>query len=174
MLILVTLFFSCHEAEEFKENEKTIYFQFEYINHAWGYVHQGFVIDQNGNIYDYDQPEGWNFADDNTISLQEFQQNLNKSEVRLSIVDGEELQRMLALAPQVTENRLTDIKGVMADAGAEFYNVYISGEGETNLTRYLLQMRGDNYHKNTSSAADEITAFLIGIRGEEPFSDEHF
>jgi hypothetical protein len=174
MLIFLTILFSCYEAEPIEESEKVIFFQFEYINYAWGYNHTGFIIDQDGNIYDYNQPEGWNFPNDDQISLSDFQKNLDSSEVRLSSIDGEEFQRMLTLAPKVMGNNLTEMKNVMNDAGAELYNVYIANKNKTTLTRYLLQMRGDNYQKNTNPASDEITNFLIGIRDKDGFSDEHF
>ena len=38
-------------------------FQLEYVNYAWGYQHNGFIIDNEGNVLTYSNPENWNFPD---------------------------------------------------------------------------------------------------------------
>ncbi|MGQ8335942.1 hypothetical protein ACUNWD_05275 [Sunxiuqinia sp. A32] len=164
----------CSDSEEFTLEDKTIYFQYEYVNNAWGYQHNGFIVDQDGNIYEYDQPENWNFAENNKISKADFEANLSKAELSSSSLTETELENMQELALKASTGNLTELKSVMADAGADVYAVYIADTNDNYLTYKLLQMRGDNYQKNTTNAADEITDWLIGIRGEPGFSDEHF
>lgn len=182
VFIIGTLFFaSCtkeHDNLQLNLNfeKDTVYFQFEYRNYAWGYQHSGFIIDQQGNIYDYTKPDNWNFPEDNQISLDDFKDNLAKAQVRLTQIPVSELTQMVILAHAAKNGELTEVKYVMADAGEDTYSIYIVKDGEQTLTKYLLQMRGDLYQKNTSSAADTITNWLIGFRegpvfGEEPFED---
>ena len=176
LLVIAVLFAaSCTKNHEdvLLQNE-TIYFQYEYVNYAWSYQHHGFIIDQQGNIYDYDQPENWTWTEHNQISATDFESNLSQAEVRLSQLSGSDLTRMKVMALQAKQGELTEHKTVMADAGAEIYAIYMAQEGEQTLTKYLLQQRGDLYQKNKSSASDEITEWLIGIRGEEGFSDQPF
>ena len=174
LLIVVAIFFACEDDVYHSEENHKVYFQFEYVNYAWTPQHEGFIVDKHGNIFEYDNPGDWNHVESNRISVDKFQDNMDKSETSLKTVDGTELNKMLGLAFTARKGKLTDLKSVMNDAGAESYYIYIAKEGDEQLTRYLLQMRGDNYQKNDSSAAEEITDWLIGIRGEEGFSDEHF
>lgn len=174
LLLLIVVLFACEDEGSYSDENAKVYFQYEYINYAWTPQHNGFIVDKHGNIFEYDNPGDWNHVEGKRISHDKFQDNLDKSEKSLKTVDGAELNKMLNLAVNTQNNNLTEIKTVMADAGAEGYYVYVAGEGDEELTRFLLQMRGDNYQKNDSSAAEEITDWLIGIRGEEGFSDEHF
>ncbi|KOH42534.1 hypothetical protein [Sunxiuqinia dokdonensis] len=166
---------SCTDKElETKSEQLTIYFQFEYVNHAWGYQHRGFIIDQAGKVYDYEQPENWTWPEDNKINRQNFESNLSQAEVRLSLLDESDIRTAEILALKARDGELTEQRYVMADAGAEIYAVYVAEKNSPTLTRYLLQQRGDLYQKNTSSASDQLTEWLIGIRGEEGYSGEHF
>ncbi len=166
---------SCvHEGIATAPDQMTIYFQFEYVNHAWTYQHQGFIIDQAGNVYDYDQPENWVWPEDNKINRQNFESNLAQAEVRLSLLDESDLRTMEIMALQARHGELTEPNYVMADAGAEIYAIYVAEKDSPTLTKYLLQQRGDLYQKNTSPASDHLTEWLIGIRGEEGYSGEHF
>ncbi len=175
LLLPFLLSASCVDEElETKPAQMTIYFQFEYVNHAWGYQHQGFIIDQAGNVYDYEQPENWDWPEDNKINRLNFESNLSQAEARLSLLDESDIRTMEVLALQARHGELTQQKYVMADAGADIYAVYIAEKDSPTLTKFLLQQRGDLYQKNTSSASDQLTEWLIDIRGGEVYSGEHF
>ncbi len=178
LLLLVLPFLwnsACTNTNEVTEQlGTTVYFQFEYVNHAWGYAHQGFIIDQAGNIYEYSQPENWNWPSEDKISRDLFNANLKKAEVRLAEIKLNELRQMEIKALSAKNGSLSEAKHVMADAGVESYAIYLTDEDSGELTRYLLQNRGDFYQKNTSKASDEIVSWLITIRGEEGYTDEHF
>lgn len=156
--------------------DQTIYFQFEYRNYAWGPQHLGVIIDQQGNIYDYNKPENWIFPEDDQISRDDFKSNLEQAQIRSTKISKTELNRMLNLVKQVENGDLTEKKNVMYDAGEDTYCIYVANKQDLKLKKYLLQMRGDFYQKNTSSAADTITNWLIGFRdgsffGTEPFDN---
>ncbi len=173
LLLFLVALFAC-EGEDYSIEEDVVYFQYEYANEAWGHQQNGFIVDMQGNIYEYDKPENWTHTEKNQISLEDFQSNLSQTETSSKTVDVDELNRMLNLASSAENGELTERKFVMADAGGESYTIYIGEKDSNKLTNYLLQVRGDIYQKNTSSAADEITDWLIGIRGEEGFSEEGF
>ena len=153
---------------------ETIYFQFEYINYAWSFQHRGFIIDQQGNIYDYKLPEDWISAENDKISMKDFESNLSKTDIRLTTLSENDIKKIEILALNAKYGKLTEPKYVMADAGGEVYAIYMASEGEEILTKYLLQQRGDVYQKNKSSASDKITNWLIDIRGETGFGHEPF
>ncbi|HKJ43125.1 MAG TPA: hypothetical protein VKA27_13605 [Sunxiuqinia sp.] len=177
LILLIAIFSisSCVHDNGFEPPQnQTIYFQFEYQNHAWGPQHRGFIIDQQGNIYDYNKPENWTFPEKDQISREDFNNNLEQTQVRLTQISGTELQRMLNLVYKAKNGDLTEQKSVMADAGEDTYCIYIGNEGDQKLTKYVLQIRGDFYQKNTSAAADTITNWLIGFRNGPVFGPEPF
>jgi hypothetical protein len=156
------------------DDDIVVFFQFEYVNHAWGFQHNGFIIDQQGNVYDYEKPDDWVWPENNEISTSAFESNLSKAEGRLAQLDGSDIKEMTKLAKQARYGDLTEQKSVMADAGAEVYAIYTATVGDNILTRHLLQQRGDVYQKNKTSASDEITEWLIDFRGTDGFPDDNF
>ena len=64
IFILFTVIFITGCKKNIVINEKqAILFQVEYINYAWGYQHNGFIIDNEGNVLTYKNPQNWNFPD---------------------------------------------------------------------------------------------------------------
>ncbi|WP_430974370.1 hypothetical protein [Sunxiuqinia rutila] len=177
LLLLFPFLFaaSCTE-EEVPDNPEdfTIYFQFDHVNHAWGYQHRGFIIDQQGTLYDYNQPENWIWPENDLIKIEDFESNLLQATARDTLLNENTLQKMEQLALKARQGRLSEGKSVMADAGAEIYAIYLAKKDSPILTRYLLQQRGDWYQKNTSPASDILTEWLIEVRGESGFPEEHF
>jgi len=63
LFILGLMIFSLTNCE--KDNDGTdismtnqrIYFQYDYINFAWGYQHSGWLIDSSGNVHCYNKPD---------------------------------------------------------------------------------------------------------------------
>ncbi len=80
--ILILFIPGCKKDTSISERQSVL-FQFEYINYAWGYQHQGFIIDNKGNVLTYNNPEGWNFPDNN-LNITEIQFNENLDKCRLT------------------------------------------------------------------------------------------
>ena len=80
--ILILFIPGCKKDTSISERQSVL-FQFEYINYAWGYQHQGFIIDNKGNVLTYNNPEGWNFPDNN-LNINEIQFNENLGKCRLT------------------------------------------------------------------------------------------
>ncbi len=69
ILILLLLFASCKKMHVVSEGQKVL-FQVDYINYSSGYVHNGFIIDNEGNVLTYEKPEKWHFPDKNNFLFQ--------------------------------------------------------------------------------------------------------
>jgi hypothetical protein len=171
LLIIVSsvlLFSSCISKDEYIDiDDGTMFFQAEYVNHAWGYQHKGIIIDQMGNIHEYEKPEKWVFAEENEISLEDFGNNLSKAETRLSLLPESDITRMKALAVQAKNGPVTGPDQQMYDAGTTSYSVYIYDKSSHKLRQYDLLWEGDLYKENTSEAAKEIVVWLKGLRDEQ-------
>ena len=68
----------CKKNIVINENQAVL-FQVEYVNYALGYQHNGFIIDNKGNVLTYSNPENWNFPDKGlTISESQVKENMGK------------------------------------------------------------------------------------------------
>ena len=75
---LILFMTGCKKNYVINEKQK-ILFQFEYVNYAWGYQHSGFIIDNEGNVLTYENPENWNFQDNNhNLSEIQVSENISK------------------------------------------------------------------------------------------------
>src|SRR5664280_2833041 len=67
-LILVSVLITGSCKKNVVINEKqAILFQVDYVNYAKEYVHNGFIIDNQGRILTYNNPPTWNFPDKDFI-----------------------------------------------------------------------------------------------------------
>ena len=161
---LLLLFFSCiSKDDDYGIDEGDVYFQVEYVNHAWGYQHHGFIIDQQGNLYDFEKPEGWIFAEEG-ISPRDFRSNLNKAEKEPNAVPATEVKQMEPKALLAKTGELTEPENQMYDAGTTVFAVFIFDKNTNKLKKYDLLWEGDLFRENTSQAAKDIAAWLKGIR----------
>ena len=77
------------------ENQQ-ILFQYEYVNYAWGYQHNGFIIDNEGKILTYNNPENWNFR--------EKESNLTEAQV------AENISKCKDSGKKISHDELTEIQ----------------------------------------------------------------
>lgn len=54
MLLLLAVFLvACEKLEYDAPEDQPLYFEYHYINHAWGFQENGWLIDHEGNAYQY-------------------------------------------------------------------------------------------------------------------------
>ena len=62
ILIALLIITGCKKNVAINEKQR-ILFQVDYVNYAWGYQHTGFIIDNEGNVRTYKNPQNWIFPD---------------------------------------------------------------------------------------------------------------
>src|SRR5512138_3295166 len=122
--LLVASIESCRE-KYLVSHDQEIIFQMDYVNHAWGYQHFGFMVDNLGRVLTYDNPEKWNFADDNLI-LTEKQVDENISMCRISSekIPAEELARFSSYIDKIASSKLSATRNTGADQGTMQFICY--------------------------------------------------
>lgn len=146
-------------------NEKQkILFQYEYVNYAWGYQHKGFIIDNEGNVLTYNNPENWNFQDNNHI-ISEIQVSENIAKCRHSgkKIPEEELQKYTNYIKNIALTKVSALKNVAADAGSSEYFCYQYSETSANYKGYLIKMEGDFTCENLNFYSKKVTAWMKEI-----------
>ena len=104
--------------------KQTILFQVEYINYAWGYLHTGFIIDSEGNVLTYKNPQNWNFPDkDFSITQNQVKENISKCTNSGKKIPKDELQKYANYIKNISSSKVTALKNVAADAGSLQYTL---------------------------------------------------
>jgi hypothetical protein len=150
-----------------------IVFAHYYINYAWGYTHQGFLIDRNGLIHVYSQREispssnSWNFPDANGyITAEALKENLGKTRIAETRISADELHKYAELIALVKENDYSEhLKG--ADMGAQVNVCYLYDDKTHTYKEITLSQQGDRVRTNNSSAAKSIDEWLNTVKIED-------
>ncbi len=151
--------------KSFTVSEDTVVlFQYDYINYAWGYQHKGFFIDNKGNVLLYNNPEEWNFADDDlTQSEKQITENLSscvQSEIKIS---EEELQRYTNYIKNISSSKITAIKNVAADAGISKYICYQYSDDTEYYKGSLIKMEGNFTCENLNFFSKKVALWIKDI-----------
>lgn len=147
--------------------EQELYFQYEYINHAWGYHHSGWLLDSSGNVYCYSLPENWNFPDSlGYITLEEQKFNISQADSVCLLIDKNDLANKIEEIENASNGALSDARSVMADAGSWSYYAFIYEEEASRYLRVLLKQKGDWEIDNTSQAAEDLFDWMDSIQEE--------
>lgn len=141
-----------------------ILFQYEYVNYAWGYQHNGFIIDSEGNILTYNNPQNWNYPD-NDLNLTEKQVNENISLCKISgkRISPEELTKFSGYIKNISLSKITAIKNVSADAGSYEYICFRFSESTGTYNGYLIKKEGDFTCENLNFFSKKVASWMRNI-----------
>ncbi len=161
---LIAIFLSGCKKEYILSENQQILFQFEYINYAWGYQHNGFMIDSEGNVRTYLNPDEWNFQD-NDLSIGEAQLNENISKCNLDNrkISQEELLKYSSYIKNISSSKITALKNVAADAGSSEFICYQYSESTKTYKGYLIKMEGDFTCENLNFYSKKVVAWMRDI-----------
>jgi hypothetical protein len=146
------------------DTKQLVLFQAEYINHAWGYSHEGYIIDSSGYVRRYKLPKNWHFADSTGyISQSEMNENLLQLDTVSSIVRKGLLLKYFSMVSAASEGKLSKPVNRMFDAGATRYSGYLYNSETGKYKQVLIRQEGDWSIENTSPEANEIYTWLKNI-----------
>ena len=140
------------------------YFQYEYINHAWGYNHKGFTITPSGKVYAFDKATPWTFAKDNVISASALDSNIVASVKVDTLISTSDLARFQHLAFLAMYGKTSAPEQRGADMGAQICKIIVPGTGKPDYyTEIILSQTGDIEYHNLLQEASLIKDWLSGI-----------
>jgi len=150
--------------------DQQIYFQYEYVNYAWGYSHHGWLMDSTGAVWCYDQPAQWNFPDSSgklpELSMME---NLAEADSLCYQIPVYNLAQKIPLIEAAADGTISEPENVMADAGISGYYAWIYDKEHQRYRRILLKEEGDWERENLSEEAETLYKWLEGIDGPQLF-----
>lgn len=144
--------------------KQAIIFQYDYINYAWGYQHNGYIIDNEGNILTYNNPEDWNFRDKDMILTEEqVAENFSKCQLSGKKIPEEELRKFTAYIKKIASSEITAAKNIAADAGTAEYLCYqFSGTTDT-YKGSLIRTEGDFTRENLNFYSKKVALWMKDI-----------
>jgi hypothetical protein len=166
VVALLLLFSGCRKG--FITANQEIWFQVEYVNYAWGYQHDGFLIDMSGNVLVYDNPGSWNFPDENmNLTEQEMEENLKLCSPSGLKIPEAELARYSSYIPNIAASKLTSPKQTAADAGSISFICY-QINGDNIYKGNLVRQEGDWTRENLNFYSKRVVAWLKEIQAGLP------
>jgi hypothetical protein len=147
-----------------QSEKKHILFQYEYINYAWGYVHEGFYVDDAGNVLHYNNPEKWNFHSQYyNLNEKQIDENLSKCTRSDIKIDIEDLSKFTSYIDNISSSRITAKKSEGADAGTAVYVCYTYNSQGGIYKGTLVKMEGDFTCENLNFYSKKVSMWLSEI-----------
>jgi hypothetical protein len=146
-------------------NEKqAILFQVDYVNYALGYQHNGFIIDNKGDVLTYNNPQNWNFPDkDLNLSEIQVRDNIGNCINSGKRIPEEELEKYANHIKNISSSKVTALKNVASDAGSREYICYQFAETTGNYKGSLIKMEGDFTCENLNFFTKKVSIWLKNI-----------
>jgi len=148
-------------------SDHPVLFQYDYINHAWGYNHHGFLIEGNGDVHGFLRPSNWVFPDSaGRISKIDLLFNLEQCDTLYTTLDKKELKGFYDQISQLRNGKIEDTGVTMNDAGIGTLSAWYWNETAKQYENVFLVSKGDSNKINTAALVPEIVDWLVKI-GEE-------
>ena len=144
--------------------KQTMLFQVDYVNYAWGYQHNGFIIDNQGNVMTYKNPQIWNFPDkDFKLSESQVIENFKSCLNSGNKIPAAELKKYAGYIKNISLSQVTALKNVAADAGTMQYICYQFSENLRTYKGHLIKEEGDFTCENLNFFSKRVTTWLKNI-----------
>jgi hypothetical protein len=144
--------------------KQAIIFQLDYINYSWGYQHKGFIIDYEGNVLTYNNPETWNFPDEDfSISKSQVAENIASCMRSGMRIPDEELHKYSNYIKNIASSKVSALKNVAADAGSLQFICYQLSENTGIYKGHLIKMEGDFTCENLNFFAKKTSSWMRDI-----------
>ena len=163
LVVIILLFSGCKKTYLLSEKQ-TIVFQYEYVNYAWGYQHNGYIIDNKGNILTFNNPEKWNFRDkDMILTEKQVAENITKCQLTTRKIPSDDLRKYSGYINNMASSQLTASKNVAADAGTAEYVCYQFSETSGTYKGYIIKTEGDFTRENLNFYSKKVVHWMKEI-----------
>jgi len=139
ILFIIAVFTGCKKNTVINEKQALL-FQVDYVNYAWGYQHNGFIIDNEGKV-----------------------DNLEKCVFSGKIIPSGELIKYVRYIKNISSSKVTAQKNVAADAGSLEYICYQFSETSGTYKGSLIKMEGDFTCENLNFYSKKVWTWLRSI-----------
>lgn len=168
LIFLAFLVSGCEKAYVLSKDQE-ILFQQEYTNYAWGYQHHGFIIDNNGNILIFNNPDKWNFPDkDGKLTEEQVKENLASCTLTGKKIDKTELNKYINYIDNISSSKVTASKTTGNDMGSVVYYCYQFSENSSTYRATKIKMEGDLQCENLNYFSKRVVHWMKKIDAAIP------
>lgn len=164
IILFACLPFPACKKGQVANHQQELLFQMDYVNYAWGYQHNGYIIDGEGNVLEYDNPQNWNFPDNNFMLTQaQVEENLGMCRKTSMRIPAEELQKYSGFIRNIASSKVTAPKNAGADEGSAEFICYQIMPGGSAYKGYLVKMEGDYTCENLNFYSKKVALWMKDI-----------
>ena len=166
LLLMIPLFLTSCDEKLLEVKVTGCYFQYEYVNHAWGFNHGGFTINPAGEVFKFDKSTAWIFAENNRLSISTLRKNIEASIKVDTLITRTDIEHYTQLASIAMSGKLSDPVLAGADMGERICKIIIP-DATDSLNSYrevILTENGDFDQYNLSPEAAVIAEWLSNLR----------
>lgn len=168
LLLLAVTLTGCKKNIGISEKQ-AILFEFEYVNYAWSYQHYGFIIDSEGNVLAYNNPESWNFPDrELRIGENQVAENLSMCTYTGITVSKAELLKYSGHIKNIASSKVTALKNAADDAGSAEYICYQYSGSNGMYKGTIIRMEGDFTCENLNFYSKKVAEWMKAINNSLP------
>jgi hypothetical protein len=140
-------------------------FQSEYTNYAWGYNHNGWIMDNSGKVNRFQKKAAWVFPDSlGYVSAVDMQKNFSACDSVMAQISSKDFSLYAGKAIFCVNGPYTKAVNTMADAGENIRCFYVYEADRKRYKRILLNMTGDWSQENLAPYAKEIADWMKSIK----------
>ena len=165
-IVLLTTLSGCLVPNDIvSEDKSTLIFQSEYTNYAWGYNHNGWMLDNTGQVKRFQKSAKWVFPDSlGYVSASDMQKNMAACDSVMAKVSVSDFTNYSAKALNCANGPMSKPKNTMADAGERFYAIFLYDFNGNRYKRIILNMTGDWSQENLAPNAGAIVDWMEKIK----------
>jgi len=159
--LLIILFPACEKEYYEGPEDQAVYFEYHYLNFAWGAKDYGWMIDREGNVRGYENPTEYRWPDSSGyLSSEDLEYNLSLTDTLLHHINAKELERHTKLISGAAEGALSDHSHRGADMGSSTLSCYAYDHNTGSYKHVLLSLSGDLEQINQSAEAGVLVDWL--------------
>ncbi len=164
--VLLTLLTGCCCTEiDDSEEVGSLIFQSEYTNYAWGYNHNGWMLNNTGQVKRFQKSAKWVFPDSlGYISAVDMYKNIAACDSVIAQFSSNDFILYAEKALSCAEGPMSKATNTMADAGAHIHAVYLYEPVKNRYKRVILEMTGDWSQQNLAPNAKEVVDWMKTVK----------
>ncbi len=152
---------ACEERKYDAPEDQPVYFEYHYINHAWGFQENGWLIDLEGNIKSFNNPVDYNQGLKGVyLSLEDLEYNLGLTDSIIGHVDNGDLEKYINYIPGAADGEIGLSRSIAADAGSSVLSCYLYDPDMEAYQYVFLAQSGDWEQFNLSREAEKLVDWL--------------
>lgn len=165
LVLFLLMTAGCKKVHIVSEGQK-IFFQYDYVNCAWGYQHTGFIINNEGRVLTYNKPEKWNFPGrEGLLSQNEVEENLSSCTISEKEISMNELQKYVNYIDNIAASKVSAPRRRGADRGSAIFYCYQYSESNGEYKATVIKMEGDTESENLNFFSRKVVEWMRTIGG---------